>query len=212
MSASQTRRAVVPRDQEKSTFASILDRLVNATPGAIAAVLVDAEGEAVDYAGRMDAYELKVIGAHWPIVLHEIDGTRALGAIHQITLRAKARSYHVRCVHPGYAVVIVLHRHAAFTLSDRALRQLDAELATEAGWPHPRDDTRWYFVRVDTEREDRTRPRILHTSSASLAIEVLGCMVGLRAGEKGFRVRLPNGHEMTLVRERLGRWFADERV
>ena len=29
---------------------------------------------------------------------------------------------------------------------------------------------------------------------------------------RGFRVRLPNGAEMMLVRERLGRWFADEPI
>jgi hypothetical protein len=40
----------------------------------------------------------------------------------------------------------------------------------------------------------------------------MGQMVGLRPREKGFRVRLPSGAEMLLVRERLGRWFADERV
>jgi hypothetical protein len=38
----------------------------------------------------------------------------------------------------------------------------------------------------------------------------MGCMVGLKPREKGFRVRLPSGAEMLLVRERPGRWFADE--
>ena len=40
----------------------------------------------------------------------------------------------------------------------------------------------------------------------------MGAVVGLAPRERGFRVRLPSGHEMMLVRERLGRWFADEHV
>jgi hypothetical protein len=43
-------------------------------------------------------------------------------------------------------------------------------------------------------------------------VDVLGALVGLGPRERGFRVRLPSGHEMTLVRERLGQWFADEHV
>jgi hypothetical protein len=40
----------------------------------------------------------------------------------------------------------------------------------------------------------------------------MGSVLGLAPREKGFRVRLPSGAEMMLVRERLGGWFADERV
>jgi hypothetical protein len=40
----------------------------------------------------------------------------------------------------------------------------------------------------------------------------MGAVMGLGPREKGFRVRLPSGAEMMLVRERLGQWFADEHV
>ena len=206
------RRVVLPRDQEKSRFTSILEQVIKTTPGAEAAALVDDEGETVDYAGRIDTYELKVTAAHWLIVLSDIARRPSFGRVHQITVRARSRSYHVRQVHPGYAVVVVLHRHAAFAISERALKQCDADLAHEAGWPRPREDTRWCFVHVEAAREDRTRPVRVRVAGKWLPVEVLGCMVGLRTGEKGFRVRMPNGHETTLVRERLGRWFADERV
>jgi hypothetical protein len=33
--------------------------------------------------------------------------------------------------------------------------------------------------------------------------------MGLRAGERGFRVRLDSGAEVTLVREPSGCWYAD---
>jgi hypothetical protein len=37
-------------------------------------------------------------------------------------------------------------------------------------------------------------------------------MTGLKAHEVGFRVRLPSGAELMLIRERMGLWFADEHL
>jgi hypothetical protein len=39
-------------------------------------------------------------------------------------------------------------------------------------------------------------------------VEVLG-VYGAEKGNLGFRARLDSGAELTLVRERLGRWYAD---
>src|SRR5262245_15824785 len=138
-----------PRDQEPSTFTVILERLLAATPGSFAAVLVDAEGETVDYAGGFDPFELKVAAAHWQIVLSEV-GAEApkLGEVRQLTVRARQRSYLVRRVQENYAVVVVLHRHAAFAVSERALAEADARLSREAGWAEPRAQSRWFGVEV----------------------------------------------------------------
>lgn len=46
-----------------------LSRLVAEVPGALGAILVDWEGEAVDQVACMDEYELKVIGAHKGVIL-----------------------------------------------------------------------------------------------------------------------------------------------
>ena len=40
-------------------------------------------------------------------------------------------------------------------------------------------------------------------------VQVIGRVAGLLRGERGYRVRTEDGAEMTLVRERLGRWYAD---
>ena len=56
------------------------------------------------------------------------------------------------------------------------------------------------------------RPKRLKVGGRCEPVEVMGALVGLAPRERGFRVRLPNGAEMMLVRERLGRWFADEHV
>lgn len=203
--------SAVSRDQAPSTFTFILNRLVASTPGALAAALVDFAGETVDYAGTFDPFEIKVSAAHWQIVLSQIDQTK-LGVVRQITVRARGRSYLVRSIHERYSVVLVLHRHAAFAFSERALQEADAQLCAEAGFPIPADVTQWFGVDVETEPHDRARPARLRGSQGWKSVEVMGCMVGLKPGERGFRVRLPNGAEMMLVRERPNRWFADERL
>jgi hypothetical protein len=200
-----------PRDQAPSPFTPILEQLLARVPGARAAALVDFEGETVDYAGALDPFDLKVAAAHWQIVLSEVASSR-VGPIRQITVRARSRSYILRQLEPGYAVILVLHPRAAFAASDRALQEADARLCAEAGWTEPRRPTRWFGVDVETEASDRGRPARLRGASGWQPVEVMGCMVGLRPREKGFRVRLPSGAEMLLVRERMGRWFADERV
>ena len=209
--SSKNGKAAAPaRDQATSTFTLILERLLAATPGAVAAALVDFEGETVDYAGRGDPFEVKVAAAHWLIVMSEIAEAEKLAPIRQITVRARSRAYLVRQLEESYAVVLILHRRAAFAISERALQEAVTKLSAEAGWPLPRDASRWCGVEVETARTDRTRPLRMRVADAWQPVEVMGALVGLAPREKGFRVRLPNGAEMTLVRERLGGWFTDE--
>ncbi|WP_437899754.1 roadblock/LC7 domain-containing protein [Sorangium sp. So ce124] len=201
-------RRRLPRDQAPSSFTSILEDLLCAIPGAHAAALVDFEGETIDYAGGLDPYDVKVTAAHWQIVLAEVAGSR-LGVSRQITVRAHRKSYIVRRLQPEYALVLVLHPRAAFAASHRALQEAEARLCAEAGWSTSRT-TRWYCVDVETEASDRGRPARLRGAGGWQPVEVMGSMVGLGPREKGFRIRLPSGAEMLLVRERMGRWFADE--
>jgi hypothetical protein len=213
---SRRRRArahpVVSRDQEESTFGAILARLVAAVAGAHAAALVDAEGETVDYAGSLDPFELKVAAAHWQIALAEIATQAELPRTRQLTIRARRRSYVVRCLEEGYTIVLVLHPRAGFAASERALQEAHARLCSEAGFSEPPRAGRWFGVEVEPEPNDRARPARLHLANGWAPVEVMGSLVGLRPRERGFRVRLPNGAEMMLVRERLGRWFADEPI
>jgi len=212
--APRSRSDLAPmRDQATSTFTHILERLLAVTPGAQGAALVDFEGETVDYAGQLDAFELKITAAHWSIVLSETADATQVGPIERLTVRALGRAYHVRRLEENYAVVLVLHPRAAFAVSERAMQEAIAALSTEAGWPSPRSGGRWFWVEVESEHHGRAvRPRRLKVGGRFQPIEVLGALVGLAPRERGFRVRLPSGAEMMLVRERLGRWFADEHL
>ena len=210
----RTRKRDAPaRDQATSTFTRILERLLAATPGAQGAALVDFEGETVDYAGRLDPFELKIAAAHWLIVLSETAEATHVGPISQLTVRARGRAYYVRRLEENYAVVVVLHPRAAFAVSERAMQEAIAGLSVEAGWTLPRGASRWFSVQVESERQGRVvRPKRLKVAGSFQPVEVMGSMMGLAPRERGFRVRLPSGAEMMLVRERLGRWFADEHV
>ena len=201
-----------PRDQIASTFTEILQRLLDTTPSARGVALVDYEGETVDYAGKLDPFDLKVAAATWLITLSEVRDANALGAIRQIVVRARRAAYVLRRIDESYAVVIVLHRRAAFVVSERALEEADVKLSLEAGFAVPRYATRWFSVDVRTEPRDHRRPAELRVAGSFHPVEVMGAVMGLRPREKGFRVRLPSGAEMMLVRERLGQWFADEHV
>jgi predicted regulator of Ras-like GTPase activity (Roadblock/LC7/MglB family) len=201
------------RDQDRSVFTQILDRLVRLSPGAVGAALVDREGETVDYAGHVDAFEIKVAAAHWQIVLTTAAVEQPnLGDLRQITVHARARSYLVRKLPDDYAVVLVLHRYAAFAVSARALQEADARLGREAGWPTVKGAAPWCSVDVEAMPKDKSRPARVFHAGAWRAAEIMGSMIGLRAGERGFRVRLSSGVEMMLVRERHGHWFADESI
>lgn len=54
------------------SFKELLGQLVASVPGAQGAILADWEGEAVDQVGLMDDYELKIIGAHKGVILHNM--------------------------------------------------------------------------------------------------------------------------------------------
>lgn len=196
------------RDQAPSSFAAILDRLVTSTPSARAAALVDFEGETVDYAGHIDPYELKIAAATWQIVLAEI-GDTAIETPRQIVIRAAKTGFVLRRVNQEYAIILILHSRAAFAASERALAEAETALASEAGWKRTNRPA-WFSVSVQTGAEHR--PVELFFADEWQPIEVMGSVVGLRDRERGYRVRLPSGVEMMLVRERNGLWFCDEPV
>jgi hypothetical protein len=225
----------VKRDQSASAFATILADLIRRIPGANAAALVDAEGETVDYWGKMDPFDLRITAAHLQIELGHVTRLR-LGAVRTFMLRCARRSYVVRVLHDDYAIIVVLSRRAGFTASRRAFGACERAICHEAGWTLPgvaAGDTTppahtgeaWYAVEV--VRDGRGRPTRLRwpTGRSSLPghdktrksrlsrgvpVEVLGSVAGLQPRERGFRVRIASGKEVTLVREAGGFWYADE--
>ena len=101
------RRRGAVRDQSDSAFSAILGRLCDDS-GALAAALVDGEGETVDYAGLLSPYEIKVAAAEWRIVLAVVRESRLPGfhTVGCLTVRAKGRSFVIEAMPDGGKLII----------------------------------------------------------------------------------------------------------
>lgn len=208
------RRGFAGRDQEISSFGPILARLCDAAD-LEGAVLVDGEGEAVDYAGLLPPFDLKVMAAEWRNVFHQLSASQLPGASHalELTVRASGKSFAVFTLTDGYAMVVQLPKHS-FVVSRRAVGEALRSASDEAGLPHPAgwDLDQWEAVEVRETKDRLRRPVALWLRGAWSNVELLGSYHqdrGATVRERGYRVRLADGSEFTLVRERLGRWFAD---
>lgn len=203
-----------PRDQDVTPFADILMRFCDSAP-ARAAIFVDSEGEAVDYVGPLPPFELRIMGAEWSVISHQLPEVALWKDTAQMLTRARNASFVLVRLAEGYTLVAQLPRYA-FRLSQRATSQCVRELAAESGLPTPnwyRDERdRWCRVYVHRAEDDVRRPAAVWGAGAWRMLEVVGRVRGpmLRAGEQGFRVRTEQGQDLTLVREVFGRWFADQ--
>lgn len=124
------------REQSTSAFSMILERLVEATPNAIGAAFADEEGEAVDFYGKVDPFELKIAAAHLGILLtrlEELSSRHRLGPVVELHLAAETGQYITRPVGLGYQVTVVLEPVASLPKLRRAFEQALAEIRLEAG-------------------------------------------------------------------------------
>jgi hypothetical protein len=204
---------LVGRDQGLSAFSATLARFCDAT-GARGAALVDREGEAVDYAGALSPYDIRVAGAELRLLLRVAQDSRCFGwaATRELILRATKRSFLAVSLSDGYALVAVLPR-GCFACSERGLTEALTEICAEAGL-EALDGAkgRWHRVEVRTEPSNPRRPTAVWYRGEWCALTVIGRYrtEALGRREVGFRVRLTNDAELTLVRERLGRWYAEQ--
>jgi len=214
---SDPRRGVVAveRDQHASRFSAILTRLCEAT-GALAAALVDSDGETVDYAGNVAPFQVKVAAAEWQIVMRIVRESPVSwwAGAQYLCFRGARRSFVAVALDEGYVIVVVLPRHS-LTLSWRALCEAVRDVSAEGGLPVPRafrsEKERWTRVEVRTASHDPRRPESIWRDGSWSALTILGHYQKSGAlTEIGFRARLASGAEITLVREPLGRWYADD--
>jgi hypothetical protein len=199
------------RDQMPSSFAPTLGRLCSSA-GVVGAALVDRDGEAVDYAGRVSPFDIRVAAAEWRIVLSRL--ARCANApwkdTRQVMIRGVNKSFGAVMLPEGYALVLQLLPRC-FRISPRALAEAVREICENAGLDMPSRSSQWMRVQVNEAPAPQRRPRSVWVHRKWLPVEVLGRWVGpeLLPNEIGYRVRLLGGAEVTLVREPLAQWFAD---
>ena len=209
------RRSLVQRDQSISSFSACLQRLCEGT-GAFGATLVDQLGEAVDYAGYLDPYQLRVMAAEWRIVLDLVRDTKQLGLEHvqEFTVRANKKTFVLIALAEGYALVLELPRRA-FSFSRRAVAEAVREIELEAGLspsPITLAGERWSQLDVRTAPGNRRRPAEVWMEGTWRPVTILGRYVDAGCTKRfiGYRARLATGHEFALIREPLGVWFAGD--
>jgi hypothetical protein len=206
-----------PRDardgQQRTGFTASLESLVATCMGCIAAVLVDEEGEAVDYAGRLPPYDVKLAAAHFQIVLRELCSAARGGAAHSVLVRAERYGYLARRLFGDYVLVLVCTPQGAFEISTRALRHAEMELSREACWPLDAiARPRWTRVCVSVGANGVPVELWPRAGARERVAVVLGRATGLGEFERGFRVSTQSGRELTLVREASGTWYADDEL
>jgi len=210
------RRILVARDQAVSSFSAVLERLCKAA-GALGVTLVDNLGEAVDYAGYLEPYDLRVMAAEWRIVLDVARDAKKLGLgdAQEFVVRAHKKSFVLVALAEGYALVLALPRHA-FSLSRRALAEAVRDIELEAGLAPckvTRRGERWSQLEVRTAPDNRRRPAEVWLEGSWRPVTILGRYVGTDGARRrmvGFRARLSTGYEFALIREPLGLWFAGD--
>jgi hypothetical protein len=200
------RKAGGARDQDRTGFTEALERSLEA-PGVRGAVLVDDNGEAVDSAGRLVAFEAKVAAAHLQLLLTEATARldALIGPVRELVVRADRASFSAHALPDGYAVALLLARHAC-AVSPLAVAELRDAVSREAGWTPRAARLDWRRVQVRTASHDRRRPVSLRVGQAWQPLELLGRDVAASC----WRVRIPCGAEATILRERGGAWWSDE--
>ncbi|MCA9622149.1 MAG: hypothetical protein KC731_24165 [Myxococcales bacterium] len=230
--------ATIREGQHRSPFTAILETFCESCRGAVGAALVDEEGEAVDIAAvpvptpcgedvtLMPGYDLKLCGAYWQIVLREARTAAHLGDPSQLWVFCEGLGFIVNALAEGYVLMLVCRPDALSAVSRRAIRQVEVELAVEAGWPIPEPE-RPYWRRCRVRLDARGQPdrfQYAHGLPGSAddraqpwqPLRVEGPLTGLEGFEKGFRVALRAPLEsaprpLDLVREPTGTWYAAER-
>ncbi len=206
----RVRRSLSPRKQKASPFSSALLQLCDRT-GALGAALVDSEGEAVDFSTSLTPFEMKVAAAELRLVLQftcEAD-VPGFQSTRELVVRAKRYSYGCFALTEGYALVLVMLRRS-FNVSRRAVAEAIWTISSEAGLDRPDGTERWVGVQVKATK--RRKPQSVWLSGRWRPVDILGRFSATpnQPRDIGYRVQLNTGAELTLVRERLGRWYADQ--
>ena len=208
------RRAVtsLPRDTEATAFTTILSELIGRIPGARAAALVDRDGESVDYAGALSPFDVKIAAAHWQIVLGELEPVKIFTGARHVVVRGLKKSFILHSLGDGYAVVVVLGARGGFAPSTRAFVVFERALLVEAGIGSARSGPVWTPALVEQDARARPISIAMARGAPRQPVDVLGAVMGLGRGERGFRIRLATGFETMLVREPGGTWYTDEPI
>ncbi len=106
-------------------FQSILKELVDSTPQAVGAILVDWEGEAVQEYCHCDPYEIRFVAAHQGIILSRLKELHSMGQggeVEEVVVTATDGHLIVGCVDQDYSLVLRIGRNCPVALAQYHFR------------------------------------------------------------------------------------------
>lgn len=117
-----------------SAFAEILSELVGQIPGALGAVFLDWEGEAVDQFSHIPLFDILLAGAHWGIVLKHIEEVvvkHAWGTTELVVLNGAETDIIIKPITEGYTVVLAMKAGHQLARALSAVDKVTSEIRQE---------------------------------------------------------------------------------
>ena len=117
-----------------SSFARILEDVVTSVPGALGAIFVDWEGEAVDEYATPAEPDIRVTGAQWAVAYYlarDLCAKHALGMPSEVVLRFRQQQVLIRRVTDEYLVVLALGADANLGQALEQVRRAELRLREE---------------------------------------------------------------------------------
>jgi len=96
-------------------FKNLLSRLLEDIPGAVGAIIIDWEGEAVDQVTRIDEYDIKVLGAHSGIILGMLRDALSRvesGELNEVVIRTEQNKIMMVPLTDEYVLILQLGKSA----------------------------------------------------------------------------------------------------
>jgi hypothetical protein len=205
------RRRESKRDLRESAFTPILRRVFRQVPSVLAAVLVDYEGESIDYVSALDPYDAKVSAAHMHMLMalfRTSAARRICGEPYALELVTSEREIWVRCAGDEYGLVAIMEPGFDRLQMRDALAYASREFRTEVGIETPS----WDLIRPGLSVRVRSADGWEYAPQGFWAGGVRRTITGVLgrwtepAGSDGvelvcFRVRTQEGQELTLVHD-----------
>jgi len=191
--------SLLPRDVATTGFTSILEGLVESLPEALCAIFVDGEGEAIDYATRIDPFEAKILGAESALPLaraRALARLTNLGEILELRFDAARRAVLARQVTDACTLVLLVQSPSVRIAAVERCALAAQALCIEAGQPLPGALRVLRVVELQSGT-DRALPQAFIDGGAR---RIVAAILGVQWGDacNTFLVRTDTGEEMVV--------------
>lgn len=107
------------------SFKAVLNQLLQDIPGSLGVVIVDWEGESVDQATRIGEYDIKILGAHYGVILTLLrDALTRIGSDcpEEVVIRTQLGMTLIQPLTEDYLLILQLQKGAVVGRATQKLR------------------------------------------------------------------------------------------